>query len=101
MQLFGPAAESSRISEVTIDDGEGNQVSGLGGLLDLDGDGTPHVTSVIGTFIADGTSQSINAVLAVQRNLGISGLILTTVPEPSAATLLVAPAATAARRRRG
>lgn len=101
VQLFGPAAESGRISEVVVDDGEGNEVTGLGGLLDLDMDGTSHVASVIGTFVADGTSQSINTVLAVQRNSGISGLILTTVPEPSAAILAAVALAGGVARRRG
>ncbi len=89
IQLFGPAAESGRISESVVDDGVGNSVTGFGGLLDLDNDSVAHVTSVIGTFTADSSSQPINVVLAVERNSGISGLVLTTaVPEPSAIALV-------------
>ncbi len=102
LQLIGPAAESGRISSAIVDDGEGNSVSDLGGFLDLNNDGLFHVTSVVGTFTADGVSQSVNAVLDIQRNSGISGLILTSnVPEPtSLAMLIVATAATFSGRKR-
>ncbi len=101
LQLIGPAADSPRISQATVDDGAGNMASGLAGFLDLDNDGQMHVTSILGTFVADGTSQSVNVVLAADRNSGISGLILTTrVPEPTSALLLVLAAVCFAVRGR-
>ena len=88
IQLIGPAANSGRISAAIVNDGEGNSVGDLHGFLDLDNDLAPHVTSVIGTFTADNTSQAINVVLDLERNTGISGLILTTnIPEPTSAFL--------------
>ena len=103
LQLIGPASQPpSRVSQATVDDGLGNSAIGLAGLLDLDNDTVAHVTSLIGTFTADGPSQAVNVVLAADRNSGISGLILTTVPEPSAALLAAAAAVGGvARRRRG
>lgn len=104
LQLIGPAAQAgrSRVSQATVNDGLGNSVAGLAGQLDLDGDAAAHVTTIIGVFTADATSQAVNVVLAADRNSGISGLILTTVPEPSAAMLAAAAAvAGVARRRRG
>lgn len=102
LQLIGPAAQAgrARVSQATANDGLGNTVAGLAGQLDLDGDSVLHVTTVVGVFTADSTSQVVNVVLAADRNSGISGLILTTVPEPSTALLAAAAAVGGVARRR-
>lgn len=98
VQVIG-AANSSNPTTVTLDDGLGNSVAGLSGFADLDSDTNSHVTSVLGTFTADSTSQAINAVLEDNRNSGISGLILTQVPEPTTLTLLSLSLLISVRRR--
>jgi hypothetical protein len=98
VQVIG-AAHSSNPTAVTLDDGLGNSVAGLSGFADLDNDTNSHVTSVLGTFTADATSQAINAVLEDNRNSGISGLIVTQVPEPTTLSLLVLGLLFASRRR--
>lgn len=91
VQVIGAADNrvgSNVPSTVTLDDGEGNSVTGLSGFADLDSDLNSHVTTVIGTFTADATSQAVNAVLEDKRNGGISGIILTAInPLPGDANL--------------
>ncbi len=93
-------ASSSVPSVVTLNDGGGNSVAGLSGFADLDGDTILHVTSVLGTFTADGTSQPINAVLQAQRNGGVSAIIVTAIPEPASLAGLALSASFLTRRRR-
>ena len=101
LQLFGPAADNGRISTAAVDDGLGNTAADLGGFLDLDQDGIFHVTTVIGDFVADASSQAINVLLADGRNTGISGLVLTTnIPEPTSVALVCIGLVTIAACRR-
>ena len=60
----------------TLSDGQGNLVANVGAFLDLDDDGVGHVTSVLGTFTADSTSQQIDYLLQRGRNVGLSAIIL-------------------------
>lgn len=53
-----------------------DSVFGFATYQDLDSDGARHVTSVIGTFDADSTEQSIDIGLQGGRNPGISLLLL-------------------------
>ncbi len=61
----------------TMSDGLGNTVANVGAFLDLDQDGIGHVTSVLGTFTADSTTQQVDFLLQRGRNAGISAVILT------------------------
>lgn len=92
---------SGSISPIMIaDDGLGNTANNLSGLLDLDNDGIGHVTSLIGTFTADSTSQPINLTMTRGRNGGISGLVVSVIPEPASAALVGLSGTTMLRRRR-
>ena len=61
----------------TLSDGHGNTVTNVGAHLDLDSDNMGHVTTVLGTFTADNTTQQIDFLLQRGRNAGISAIILT------------------------
>lgn len=75
---------------------------GLAAFADVDHDGASHVTSLVGDFVASGTSQPIDLLLTKDRNPGISAIIVTqaatVVPEPTA--LVPAGLAVVALRRR-
>ncbi len=60
----------------TLSDGLGNMVTNVGAFLDLDGDEVGHVTTVLGTFTADSTTQQLDFLLQRGRNAGISAVIL-------------------------
>ena len=73
-----PADIGSVVSPIgTLFDSLGNSVTNVGSFLDIDGDGSGHVTTVLGTFTADATSQQIDYVLQRGRNVGVSAIILT------------------------
>ena len=75
---FDPTNTGKDIGAIaTLTDNDGNAVEDLGGALDLDGDNVGHVTTAIGTFTADGASQTLHYILQRGRNVGFSGLILT------------------------
>ncbi len=82
-------------------DPSGNRSPDINSMKDLNADGGAHVTSVIGTFIADSANQDMSVLIANGRNPGISGLILTTAaPEPAAIGFLAAGIPLLMRRRR-
>ena len=75
---------SNAVSPIaTLVDELGNRVEDLGSFLDLDNDGDGHVTSVLGTFVADGTSQQIEMLLQRGRNVGLSAILLSEAGETS------------------
>lgn len=76
--LFGEEVFNNRdVGPIgTLSDGLGNQVADVGSYLDLDGDGLGHVTTVLGAFTADSTTQQIDFLLQRGRNAGISAVIL-------------------------
>lgn len=109
VQLIGAADSRSpragtierSLNTAAVNDGLGNSVNNLSAYQDVDGDGQFHVTSVLGTFTADGTSQALNVVLTNGRNPGISALLLTTaVPEPTTIGAAIMAAGVMALRRR-
>lgn len=61
----------------TLSDGLGNTVPNIGAFLDLDEDDVGHVTTVLGTFVADSVTQQIDFLLQRGRNAGIAALVLT------------------------
>jgi hypothetical protein len=84
----------------TLSDGLGNVVTGFSGFADLDGDGQAHVLTVLGRFTADGSSQEINAVLEARRNNGVSAVIVSVIPEPTALGVMLGAALLGLGRRR-
>ena len=76
--LFGEEVFNNRdVGPIgTLSDGQGNLVENVGSYLDLDEDGLGHVTTVLGTFTADATTQQIDFLLQRGRNAGISAVIL-------------------------
>lgn len=75
---FDPTNTGKSVGAIaTLTDNDGNAVENLGAALDLDNDNVGHVTTAIGTFTADGASQTLHYILQRGRNVGFSGLILT------------------------
>ena len=72
--VLSPLTGAAIFLVATVDDGAGHTMPNLSGYADLNADGQSHVTSIIGNFTADTTSQAVNVVLSGDRNSGISAL---------------------------
>lgn len=97
-----PSSTQNSANTYLVSDGEAGSVAvpGLAAYADLNNDGTRHVTSILGDFVAGGTSQNVDITIGFGRNPGISALILTTVPEPSTIAVVGVLLPLLARRRR-
>lgn len=88
------------LSVYRLNDNLGNLSPNLPAYGDLDADSLSHVTSVVGSFTADGVSQLFDVDLVTGRNPAISAILLTTVPEPGFVATLGLVALPLLRRRK-